>query len=87
MREAGSYREAPRSRGVEMIILGVADPDPNPHGSTTFGRIRIQLDPRSGSTFSKGGSEDPEPLFRKGGSEAGSAIPKCGSQDPAPRKN
>ena len=30
-------------------------------GSTTFDRIRIH--------YFKGGSEDPDPLFRKGGSE------------------
>ena len=32
-------------------------------------RIRIHIGPGSGSTFSKRGSEDPDPLLRKGGSE------------------
>ena len=32
-------------------------------------RIRIHFGTGSGSTFSKCGSEDPDPLLRKGGSE------------------
>ena len=46
-------------------------------------RIRIHFGP--GSTFSKCGYEDPDPLLRKGGSEdADPLFPNCGSQDPDP---
>ena len=45
------------------IRYSVPDPDP------LLTRIRIYFGPGSGSTFSKCGSENPDPLSRKGGSE------------------
>ena len=48
-------------------------------------RIRIHFGTGSGSTFSKCGSEDPDPLLRKGGSEDPDPDPLF--PDPDPRQN
>ena len=45
-------------------------------------RIRIHPGPGSGSTISKGGSEDPDPLFPKGGSEDPDPDPLYPTVDP-----
>ena len=44
--------------------------------------IRIYFEPRSGSTFSKDGSEDPDPLSRKGGSQDPDPVPRQNEMDP-----
>ena len=82
----GKQRRGSGSTGIRNIL-----PDPGPlkraliwtRGSGSIIPKKKHVRPRSGSTISKGGSEEPntDPLFRWiPGSE--STISKCGTQDP-----